>query len=147
MSMWLHSFEGWVCAWPRCYALSSSQHRVKGSCIPHIIRFNDEKGVQTWDRPTKWQTSCLSPLPFAISQATNPIESFLQAIWSDLSKPSTYTQRYFTITSSTVTIPFHYTFCHPCCNRLIWPPVHNETGRHDIGKFNCMFHFPPNLRA
>ena len=103
--MWLYSFEGWVCAWPRCYALSPTQHRVKGSCIPHIICFNDAM-MQTWDRLTKWQTSCLSHLPFAISQATNQIQSFLQAIWSDLSKPSTYTQWYFTITSSRVCLKY-----------------------------------------
>ena len=75
----------------------------------------------------------------------NQPSHLLQAIWFDLSKPSTYTQRYFTITSSTVTIPFHYTFCHPCCNRHIWPPVHNETGGHDFGKFDCIFRFPPKL--
>jgi hypothetical protein len=61
-SIFPHVMPMWQCS------VESKCSELIPRCIPHVIHLNDVSGVRTWGWLTTWQTWCLRPLPFAISQ-------------------------------------------------------------------------------
>lgn len=76
------SIEPQVCAWPGHNAPWPTQNKLRRSSTLHVICLNEVNAVQIWGRLTIWQTWCLNPLLFAISQVPCWIWTFLQALWS-----------------------------------------------------------------
>jgi len=76
MPMWQRCLELRVCAWPDNNALLSNRKKLRGSCVPHVARFNDVTADQTCGKLNMWQTRCLNPLPL-ILKPPPPVECWL----------------------------------------------------------------------
>ena len=82
MLIWQRSDEGWVCAWFSYNTLLWTRNILAGNCFLHAVCLNDVTCLQTWSRLTMWQTRCLSPLRFDISQTPCQMQTFLQVLCS-----------------------------------------------------------------
>ena len=78
--IWQQSAEGWVCAWPNYNSLLWTQNTVAGSCFIQWVCLNDVTCLQTWSGLTVYQTWCLNPLPFVISQTPGQMQTFLRVL-------------------------------------------------------------------
>jgi hypothetical protein len=129
ITLWQHSAEAWVCAWPSSSVLLPTRNWLRASCIPHThthththahthtrthahIYLNDVTGVKTWGRQTLWQAWCLSP-----SRLHSPMSHVNYRLFFKHSDPSfqwllaAHIEKFLELL-----LPVCYTFCHACCS-------------------------------
>jgi len=75
--VWQHSSEEQVSAWPkmRCY-----QREINSGGAPHALKRSYRRGDLR--QADLYETQCLTPSPFTMSQVACRIETFLQDFWS-----------------------------------------------------------------